>query len=86
MKLMQRLLQRERVMEKGQLVLTQRDRGYRSRSSSLELEQAMKSMEPQSQRFPRGGPGCSEERQAFGHSQLLVNLMIRCHHRVDQPV
>ena len=85
---MQRLLQRERVTEKGQMVLTQRDRGYRSRSSlpALMLEQAMKSMEPQSQRFPRGGPGCSEERQAFEHSQFLVNLMIRCHHRVDQPV
>ena len=85
---MQRLLQRERVKEKEQMVLTQRDRGYRSRSSlpALVLEQAMKSMESQSQRFPLGGPGCSEERQAFGHSQLLVNLMIRCHHRVDQPV
>ena len=85
---MQRLLQRERVTEKGQMVLTQRDRGYRSRSSlpALMLEQVMKSMEPQSQRFPRGGPGCFEERQAFGHSQLLVNLMIRCHHREDQPV
>ena len=30
---MQRLLQRERVTEKGQMALTQRDRGYRSRSS-----------------------------------------------------
>ena len=85
---MQRLLQRVQVKEKGQMVLTQRDRGYRSRSSlpALVLEQAMKSMEPQSQKFPRGGPGWSEERQAFGHSQLLVNLMIRYHHRVDQPI